>query len=85
MNMYIIPLYKAGAAAGVGAFIGYGTIGAASGKFAAAVGFGAAGALVGLHMTGLLTQDDTDAISKTGYDSLTESEAGVANNWQNPK
>ena len=78
-------LYKAGAAAGVGAFIGYGTIGTASGRFAAAVGFGAAGALVGLHLTGHLTQDDSDAISKTGYDSLTESEAGVPSTWQNPK
>ncbi len=77
-------LYKAGAAAGVGAFIGYGTIGTASGRFAAAVGFGAAGALVGLQLTGHLTQDDSDAISKTGYDSLTESEAGVTSIWQNP-
>ena len=36
-------LVKAGAAAGVGAFFGYGTFGTASGKFASAVGFGAAG------------------------------------------
>ncbi len=77
-------LVKAGAAAGVGAFIGYNTIGTASAKFAAAVGFGAAGALVGLHMTGHLSREDTDAMSKAGYDSLTDSAAGIASHWHNP-
>ena len=77
-------LVKAGAAAGVGAFFGYGTFGTASGKFASAVGFGAAGALVGLHLTGHLPLEDAETLSKTGYDSLTDSAAGVASHWHNP-
>ena len=77
-------LVKVGATAGVGAFIGYGTIGSASGKFAAAVGFGAVGALIGLKMTGHLSQEDTDTISRTGYNSLTDSAAGSVSSWKNP-
>lgn len=76
-------LVKTGAAAGVGAFIGYGIVGTGSGKLAAAVGFGAAGALVGLHMTGHISQEDADAMSKAGYDSLTDSAAGIASHWHN--
>ena len=79
-------LAKAGAAAATGVFIaGYAPVGKTTGTFAAALGFGTVGALISLHMTGHLPLEDAAAMRKTGYDSLTDSEAGVASNWRNPK
>ena len=79
-------LAKAGAAAAAGVLIGgYAPVGGATGTFAAALGFGTVGALISLHMTGHLPLEDVATMRKAGYDSLTDSEAGVVSNWHNSK
>lgn len=78
-------LAKVGAKAGIGAFLGYNAFGSNSGKNASAVVFGTIGALYGLGLIELPSLKDLGIMSKTGYDSLTDSKVGVASAWHNPE
>lgn len=74
-----------GAKAGIGAFLGYNAFNTASARDAAALIFGAIGALEGLGVIEFPSLEDLAKMSKSGYDSMTDSAAGVANTWHNPE